>query len=231
MLGILSLLQREQPRYVGFPETPVDWDPAMKWDARLYIRASSFKPTLLHSKKTSRGNFWYENQVLPHGKMLATWNGNRKGAVKFDGPVVIPSLFDRRSFRYDPNPWMSITPNEIFTLRAGTKRAKGHTVIAGLGLGYQLLEVMKREQVTRVTLVELEDDVVKLVMPKIRKLLPNKPLEVIVGNAKEIVPKLTADAALIDIFSSAGGNSFPRCAGIPSIWVWGGSVERAASSR
>lgn len=224
MFALLSLLRGEQPRYSGFPVEPIDWDPMMKFDARLYIRASSFQPMLLYPKAKRQGRFRYENQVLPAGKFLRTWLGNRQGVVKFDGPVSIPSLFDLDILArgHNTNPWMSITPSEVFTLRAGTKRAKGHTVMAGLGLGYQLIEVMKRKQVTRVTLVEKERDVVKLVLPRLKKHLPDKPLKVMVGDAKVIVPKLTADAALIDIFESFGWNRFPACPNIPSVWVWGG---------
>ncbi len=228
MFGLLSLLRGEQPRYFGFPDTPVDWDPMMKFGARLYIRASSFQPALLYPKTRRQGRFQYENQVLPAGKPLQTWLGNRKGVVKFDRDITIPSLFDLEILAkgWNRNPWMSITPSEIFTLRAGTKRAKKHTVVAGLGLGYQLVDVMKRKQVTQVTLVEKERDVVKLVLPRLKKYLPDKPLKVMVGDAKILVPKLTADVALIDIFESFGWNRFPPCPNIPSVWIWGGKHER-----
>lgn len=136
MLGLLSLLRGEQPRYSGFPESPVDWDPMMKFDARLYLRASSFQPMLLYPKTKRCGRFRYENKVLPAGKVLETWLGNRRGLVKFDGDITIPCLFDEEQRRWQNNPWMSITPSEIFTLRAGTKRAKGLSPsVASIGGG------------------------------------------------------------------------------------------------
>jgi hypothetical protein len=206
-----------------FPDEPVDWDPKMKWTDRLYLRAASFTPLVLYPGTKRRGRYEYKNKVLPAGSVLDFSMGKRKGVVKFDGPVTIPALFDMTNRYTAENPWMSITPFELITLRAGTKRAKGHTVVAGLGLGHQLIEVMKRKQVTRVTLVEREMDIVRLILPRLKNYLPDKPLSVTVADAREVVPKLTADVALIDIFPSYGYNQFVPCPNIPTVWCWGGS--------
>lgn len=221
MFNLFSILRPTEPMFTGFSTEPIDWTPNIKWGPRLFVRAETYQPPLLFKKDKRRGRFTYENKVLPAGKLLHTWSGRRKGVVKFDGDITIPALFDAQLTSWTENPWMSITPSEVFTLRAGTKRARGHTVIAGLGLGYQLVEVMKRKQVTRVTLVEKEPDVVDLIMPKLSKLLPKKPLKIHLGDARQLVPKMKADVALIDIFPGYGYNTFVRCHEIPVVWCWG----------
>lgn len=226
MFNLYNILHPAKPRY-HFPDKPVDWNPKMKWEPYLFIRAETYQPPILFKKsKVKRGQFTYENIKLPAGRVLNTFLGRRRGFVKFDGDITIPALFEAKLRSWNDNPWMSMTPSELFTLRVGTKLAKGHTVVAGLGLGHQLTEVMNRKQVTKVTLVESESDVVSLVMPKLSKLLPDKPLKIEVGDARHLIPKMKADVALIDIFPDYGYNTFEKCPEIPVVWCWGGGITR-----
>ncbi len=214
----------------------------------LYISAESYKPSLAlwDTPVVSRyqygrppnmgvlspsGRYSYTHLVLPKGKSLVIVLGTRRGTVVFDGDITFPALFECSG----PNgsvaqqPWMSLTPMELYTLAPGIRFAKGHVVIAGLGLGYQLLEVAKKPNVTRITLVERSQELVDWILPRIQAQMPNKPFEVIVGNAYDVVEGLTADVALIDIYRQYRGNAFPlpkaSKARIPKVWVWGGSVH------
>jgi len=178
--------------------------------------------------------FRYCVRLHPRGTALHTWWGNQVGNVIFDSDVLIPALYQalpsdqRGADHWEPMPWMSITPAEMMTLRPGTRMAKGRVVIAGLGLGHQLIEVTKRLPVKRVTVVELDAELVDWIMPQIRPHC-RKPVEVIVGDAYEVLPKLKADVALIDIFPGYG-DGFRRVAEldaaspkIKKFWGWGTS--------
>jgi hypothetical protein len=145
--------------------------------------------------------------------------------VCFDRDVVIPALYERdRCSR--GNPWMSLTPSEIFTLRRGTVHASGHVVIAGLGMGYQLIAASRRKQVKRITLVERDEELVAWLRPVLAPRL-RCPVKWVVGDAYEVMPKLTADVALVDIFPGFGDvrddaeDFFNSCPTIPRIWCWG----------
>jgi spermidine synthase len=124
----------------------------------------------------------------------------------------------------------------MLTLRPGTRAAKGHVVIGGLGLGHQLIEVAKRLQVRRITLVELDRELVEWFLPRIRPMV-RKPLEVVVGDAFEVIPGLRADVALIDIFPEYGSNRAAteelarRSPGIRSFWGWGTATVTGAGQR
>jgi AraC-like DNA-binding protein len=57
---------------------------------------------------------------------------------------------------------MSITPNEIVTMREPVARASGRVLTLGLGLGYYAYMVHLKEDVTDVTVVEREQAVIDL---------------------------------------------------------------------
>ena len=223
----------------------VPWEDNIKWQPQLNIIAETFKPRLyfdikneahVNPNKAKEGEYiespdkewWYMHYRLPAGTPLSTWYGSKVGSVMFNGDVVTPSLFRRCSYNktFKDEPWMSLTVAEYISLRGGTKLAKGRVVVAGLGLGHQLIEVSKRKQVKEIVLVEISQSLVDWLLPVIRKYV-EKPLKVIGGDAEKILPKLTADVALVDIFSGYGNNKYEVDAirsgsfGIKKVWGWG----------
>jgi len=231
-------------------ENAVPWDPAMKWQKELALIAKSYNdwlkqwflfPDLQAQPRKNKtpidgphvlspgGDIVYVHCRSPGKVRVQTYYGKQVGSVWFTGPVTMPVLLrknyaDRFEFR-DEFVWMSLTPMEVFTLRGGIRRAKGNVIVAGLGLGYQLMQVCRRKKVDSVTLVEINQDLVDWLLPVIQKKLgpdADKILKVEVGDAKDIVPKMKADVALIDIDSGYGGNYFNHsCPGIGYVWVWG----------
>ena len=221
----------------------VDWDPDMKWEKELNIRGKSYKPKSLfkvkssakhpndeknpgHIKLSPSKNFCYYEMTLPKGSKLSTAYGRNPGSVMFDGPVRIPALYERRDRvnhreGWREQPWMSYTPMEYLTLRCGTRFAKGTVVIGGLGMGHQLEEVAKRKQVKKIIVVESSEELVDWVWPQLDVSGREDDIEFIIGDAREEIPELTADSALIDIYRSYGGNEFKHCPDIKKVWVWG----------
>lgn len=251
----------------------VPWDFKLKWQPRLTLKADTWltwdlfdvEPTKHHNPNLEEdeskfvlspsGQFMFCRKTLKRGECIATMNGSKTGNVMFDATTYIPALHERaRGYKaerqqWEDNPWMSITPNELLTQRPGIRFAKGHTVVAGLGLGWALMMIRLKRTVTKVTLVEKSQELVDWLLTSgrieevgMRSLAPKggklAPLEVVVGDAYEVVPKMTADVAVIDIFSSYGSNDFledirygrraegltpneRRCAGIGRVWSWG----------
>lgn len=60
---------------------------------------------------------------------------------------------------------MSDTPAEMTDHCVFISKAKGHVLINGLGIGMCLAAVLRKKEVTKVTVVELEQDVIDLVWP------------------------------------------------------------------
>ena len=251
-------LKKESERRV---KLAVPWSVDMPWKYELNLKASTYKPRHLFKgpKQTrqrdpnnctpdevllsSEGNFGYVVHTLRKGHFLDTCNprGGQKGNVVFDKNVPVPTLYERRGTMWNDKPWMSLTPHELMSLHPGTLLAKGRVVVAGLGLGHQLIEVSKRKEVKEVVLVECSQELVDFLLEPVKKHMDLVP-KVIVGDAYEVLPKLSADIALIDIFRSYGSNRFTRwqpradghcneevpiaCPRIKRIWCWGsGSVR------
>lgn len=237
--------QREkQDARVISSKTPSVWSPTMKWEPYLYLKSDTYNPKVVfdvtphagttpigvknaHSLVDSghgliQGDWLYMNRVFPKGKLLDTFYASKRGKVMFDGDVLIPVLF----YKDTTSPFMSLTPMEVFTLRGGTRLAKGHVVVGGLGMGYQLREVLNRKQVQHVTLVEKDPDLVDWILPRVTTETDRQRLTVIVDDAYKVIPKLTADVALIDIYHGYNGNTFTRCPSIGRVWVWGSSEVR-----
>lgn len=230
----------------------VPWDPNIKWQKELNIKAETFPVRSLFEVKTTNCNspnaskkdelvlspskqYCYCEKRLPRGEMLQTVYGDKTGDVLFDGPVIIPALHEKDMFRtseWNTEPWMSTTPMEIITLRGGTRLAKGTTIVAGLGLGHQLIEVSKRKQVKKLILVEKSQELIDWLYPRIEPHLGQK-VKVVVGDAYKELPKMKADVCLLDIFARYGFNNRERdklreqCKNIGFIWAWGASELRS----
>lgn len=58
--------------------------------------------------------------------------------------------------------WMTVTPNEIETMKEPVEQAFGHVLTFGLGLGYYAYMVSEKENVESVTVVESNADVISL---------------------------------------------------------------------
>jgi len=270
-------LWKEQARleWIRKAGPAVPWTPDIKWKPVMQIQTASYgwfvrdlfpeASEVLPGEAFSRakcfvlspsGRYCYAKKILPAFGLLDTMSGNRKGKVFFDEPVMIPMLFERKLIQgpatygsFPEMPWMSLTPMELMSLRPGVKMAKGHTIIAGLGLGHQLIEVSHKPTVTAITLVEYSGELVSWLLPRIQAHMdPRVPLRVLIGDAYKIVPQLTADVALIDIFPRYGGNRerwldrtteilkgggwvyrrgrdvrarTQSCPGIKKVWIWG----------
>lgn len=232
---------------------PLPWSPDMKFQSRLRLDGATWNPPLLFDTPPSvncpwdkvpegqyvdspDGQWRYVNKILDKRAVLDIVQGPRRGLVNFSTDVVLPTLAGRRPDRqtWMRDPWMSYTPGEVFSLRPGVRLAKGHTVVAGLGLGYTLMDVTARKQVKRVTLVEKSQALLDWLLPVVTPKLGPAKLEVICGDAYEVLPELQADVAIVDIYETYGmarhdANSVlglqSKCLGIGKVWCWGGNAR------
>lgn len=84
----------------------------------------------------------------------------------FDCAVPYPALTE------DGRIWMTVTPNEINTIRPCAARCHGRVLAYGLGLGYFAFHALLREEVDSVTVVEKSAEVIDLFR---RAILPHFP--------------------------------------------------------
>lgn len=136
---------------------------------------------------------------------------------KYNG-VMLPKIgtFDHRyrfpCIREKGSTWMSVTPNEIFTMRKPIEEAKGRVLTLGLGMGYYTYMVSEKEEVEHVTVIEKEKAVVDLFNTYILPQFANKDkITVIHADAFEYMEKLedgVYDYCFADLWKN-NGDSIP----------------------
>jgi len=97
--------------------------------------------------------------------------------TKKDGRIIPQIGFFACDFPYpaileNGRIWMTITPNEIETMKLAVEKASGNVLTFGLGLGYYAYMVSEKEEVSTVTVVEKNEDVIhiftKYIMPQFK---------------------------------------------------------------
>lgn len=147
------------------------------------------------------------------------------GLVTFDGDVWLPVLADAKD---NYTTWMSLAPNEVFTQRPGLTIASGRVCIGGLGLGWLAHEVLRKQNVSKVTVVELDPEIANFFSQKI----PNygKELNVVVDDIYKHLHSniINYDTILLDIWKYLDDSpedhrlkKLRRDNKRKKIWAWG----------
>lgn len=74
----------------------------------------------------------------------------------FDHEFIYPCIKENKQT------WMSVTPNEIYTIQPHIKKAKGNVLTLGCGMGYYAYMVSEKENVEHITIIEKERSVIDL---------------------------------------------------------------------
>ena len=74
----------------------------------------------------------------------------------FDKSFEFPSITEKG------DAWMSVTPNEVMTMKNAVAEARGKVLTLGLGMGYYTYMVSFKEDVESVTVIEREQSVIDL---------------------------------------------------------------------
>ena len=104
--------------------------------------------------------------------------------------------------------WMTVTPNEVNTIRPAAEQSHGQVLCLGLGLGYYAFHALRNPAVSRLTVVERDAGLIGLFR---RLILPHMPypdkLTLVCGDGFEAVRKMQAgeyDTVFADLWHDAG---------------------------
>ena len=80
--------------------------------------------------------------------------------------------------------WMSNTPNEALTMEKSIENSHGKVITFGLGLGYYPFMCALKDDVTSITIIEFDENIIKLFKKHLLPLFPNKEkIEIIHADA------------------------------------------------
>lgn len=105
--------------------------------------------------------------------------------------------------------WMTVTPNEINTIRPLAEGAQGKVLAYGLGLGYFAFHALRNPQVTSVTVVERSGEVIDLFRAALLPAFPRREnLRIIQADAfayaEHAAPREGYDTVFTDLWHDVG---------------------------
>ncbi len=143
-------------------------------------------------------------QLFPCGHTRLLPDGRELPAIGyFTEPYTYPAVLE------NGREWMTVTPNEILTMRKEAAEARGNVLACGLGLGYFAFLASIRQEVTSVTVVEQSACLISLFE---RHLLPQFPdpgkIRIVRSDAfaylREHAPLAGTDYVFADLWHDVG---------------------------
>ena len=107
--------------------------------------------------------------------------------------------------------WMSVSPNEVFTMEKPIRNAKGKVLTLGCGMGYFAYMASRKKEVESIVIVELEQTVIELFEEYILPQFENK----------EKISIVKADA--VEYLQNIEDGVFDYC--FADIWLGAGDIE------
>lgn len=101
--------------------------------------------------------------------------------------------------------WMTVTPNEVETMREPIAQAHGRVLTYGLGLGYFAFHASRKSEVESVTVVERDTELIGLFREQILPQFPQKEkLHIVSGDAFDFTERQMVsgqfDCAFVDLW-------------------------------
>ena len=133
---------------------------------------------------------------------------------KLDGEKLVLSLgyfsepFDYPAVYENSRLWMSVTPNEINTMKKPIAAARGKALTFGLGLGYYAYMCSLKPEISSVTVVERDQSIIRLFKEHILPQFEHaEKIRIVEADAYDFLASLRDgeyDTAFVDIHHDAG---------------------------
>lgn len=137
-----------------------------------------------------------------------------KDDFKIEGKKVMPNLgyfnekFEFPAVYQNGRMWMSVTPNEVNTMKQNIAYARGEVLTFGLGLGYFAYMCSLKSEVSSITIVEKNEKVIELFKKHILPQFKNgDKITIIHADAYDYIKTLEDgkyDYVFVDIYHDAG---------------------------
>ena len=167
-----------------------------------YIKNISF-----HNQKLGDYDL-YNQQMTPYEIMLYNIpQSNTPFYISIPRIGCFAEEFEYPSIRQTSikSTWMSVTPNEVYTVQGAIDNANGKVLTLGCGMGYFAYMASLKEEVESITIIELEQDVIDLFEKHILPQFENK----------EKITLVKADA--VEFMKNCSDGEYDYC--FADIWI------------
>jgi hypothetical protein len=176
-------------------------------------------------------SLWYRCMRLPlySGLPIAQANDLFTDAARifFDAPVVVPSLQFHNGVEWKT--WMGLAPAELWSLRSGVQAATGNVVLAGLGMGWLLSQVVKKSSVKSVVVVEKDRNLLDWFGNRLCQKYGVS--EIICANIYDVAARFRSHKLLLDIWQDFGDARYDHDLFVlrqtHKVWAWGSARASA----
>lgn len=132
-----------------------------KLDVNEYYSNPYFKNIQIPAVRVGNSELKYESykpyEAFVCNDLITTEEGRTIPQIGFfDTEFRFPAVLENDRI------WMTVTPNEIETMKEAVARASGNVLTYGLGLGYYAYMISQKASVNRITIVESNEDVIRL---------------------------------------------------------------------
>jgi hypothetical protein len=148
--------------------------------------------------------FELSEEVVKMERMRAMFNRRNFEVIGLEAGTYVKLVDKHRSEIV-----MSDTGMEIYTNRNFVRNSNGNVLIGGLGIGYVLTEISKKESVKSITVIEKFKEVIDLVLPQLPE-MPN--VQVIHADIFEWLPEKGTkyDTIYFDIWNNITSDNYPE---------------------
>lgn len=172
-----------------------------KLDADEYYNNAYYKNIKIPTIKIGNSELKYEKYKAFEGfvcnDIIKTEEGRQIPQIGFfDKEFTFPAILENNRI------WMTITPNEIETMKEAVDQAFGNVLTFGLGLGYYAYMVSEKENVESITVIEMNEDVINLfktyILPQFKH---NYKIKVIKADAFDYAKKYMSNGDYDFVFT------------------------------
>lgn len=156
-------------------------------DVYEYAQNPYYKNVTFKRAKRGKFEFCYEKYSVYEPFVYDDLGCDSSGMVIpkigfFDKPFTYPAVKENGRI------WMTVTPNEINTMKKSIQKACGKVLALGLGLGYFAYMTALKNEVEKVTVVEISEDVIRLFKENILPQFPHpEKVEIIKADGLEFM--------------------------------------------
>ena len=132
-----------------------------KLDTKEYAKNAYYRNIKMPAVKTGKSELKYEIYKPYEGfvcnDIVRALDGRQYPQIGF-----FAEEFEYPAILENGRIWMTVTPNEVETMKGAVSGAKGNVLAYGLGLGYYAYMVSEKTDVNSITVVEKNPDIIQL---------------------------------------------------------------------